>query len=154
MPAHPFTVNGETATVDMPADRPLLWVLRDVLGIRGPRDGCGIDVCKACTPHLDGAAVRPCVVAVSRVADHEVTAIEGLADGDRLHPVQHAWPEHDVARCGYCRPGQTTAAVALPRQTAGPADEDIDQIPNVCRCGTYSRLRQAIQCAQACMRAP
>ncbi|MDI3423322.1 (2Fe-2S)-binding protein [Streptomyces luteolus] len=151
MPAHTFTVNGEQVTVDAPDDLPLLWVLRDLLGIRGPKYGCGIDVCKACTSHLDGEAVNPCAVPVSEVADREVTTIEGLADGDRLHPVQEAWLEQDVAQCGYCQPGQIMAAVALLRRTKSPTDEEIDAIANVCRCGTYFRIREAIKSAAARM---
>ncbi|GHE37321.1 (2Fe-2S)-binding protein [Streptomyces capitiformicae] len=149
MPSHTFTVNGETVTVEAPDDLPLLWVLRDLLGIRGPKYGCGIDVCKACTSHLDGEAVRPCVVPVSEAAGREVTTIEGLADGDELHPVQEAWLEQDVAQCGYCQPGQIMAAVALLKRTDNPTDADIDEIANVCRCGTYFRIRQAIKSAAA-----
>ncbi|MBT2511447.1 (2Fe-2S)-binding protein [Streptomyces sp. ISL-98] len=147
MPSHTFTVNGKPVTVDAPDNLPLLWALRDLLGIRGPKYGCGIDVCKACTSHLDGKAVRPCVVPVSEAAGHEVTTIEGLADGDTLHPVQEAWLEQDVAQCGYCQPGQIMAAVALLEQTSDPTDADIDAIANVCRCGTYFRIREAIKSA-------
>ncbi|GAA4558393.1 (2Fe-2S)-binding protein [Planotetraspora kaengkrachanensis] len=151
MPAYTFAVNGRTVTVDAPADMPLLWVLRDRLGVTGPKYGCGIDVCKACTSHLDGEAINPCVVAVSEVAGREVTTIEGLADGDALHPVQEAWLEQDVAQCGYCQPGQIMAAVALLRKTANPTDAEIDAIQNVCRCGTYVRIREAIKRAAAKM---
>ncbi|MFM9367265.1 (2Fe-2S)-binding protein [Streptomyces sp. Da 82-17] len=151
MPAQTFTVNGEQVTVDAPDDLPLLWVLRDLLGIRGPKYGCGIDVCKACTSHLDGEAVNPCAVPVSEAAGREVTTIEGLADGDQLHPVQEAWMEQDVAQCGYCQPGQIMAAVALLKRTKNPTDEEIDAIENVCRCGTYFRIREAIKSAAARM---
>src|SRR5918996_4516016 len=145
MPAHTFTVNGKTVTVDAPDDLPLLWALRDLLGVRGPKYGCGIDVCKACTSHLDGEAIRPCVVPVAEAAGREVTTIEGLADGDRLHPVQEAWLETDVAQCGYCQPGQIMAAVAKVRQKGGAlTDADFDEIRNICRCGTYARIREAI----------
>lgn len=147
MPAQSFTVNGEKVTVDAPDDLPLLWVLRDLLGIRGPKYGCGIDVCKACTSHLDGKAVNPCVVPVAEAAGRDITTIEGLADGDVLHPVQEAWLEQDVAQCGYCQPGQIMAAVALLRRTSDPSDEEIDAIANVCRCGTYFRIREAIKSA-------
>ncbi|GAA0374788.1 (2Fe-2S)-binding protein [Streptomyces olivoreticuli] len=147
MPTHRFTVNGQAVTVDAPDDLPLLWALRDHLGIRGPKYGCGIDVCKACTSHLDGEAVRPCVVPVSTVEGREVTTIEGLADGERLHPVQEAWLEQDVAQCGYCQPGQIMAAVALLKRTKNPTDADLDEIANVCRCGTYFRIREAIRSA-------
>ncbi len=147
MPTHRFTVNGQAVTVDAPDDLPLLWALRDHLGVRGPKYGCGIDVCKACTSHLDGEAVRPCVVPVSTVEGREVTTIEGLADGERLHPVQEAWLEQDVAQCGYCQPGQIMAAVALLKRTKNPTDADLDEIANVCRCGTYFRIREAIRSA-------
>lgn len=153
MPQYTFTVNGESVTVDAEADLALLWVLRDMLGIRGPKFGCGIDVCKACTSHLDGAAVRPCVVPVSEVAGKEVTTIEGLANGDQLHPVQQAWLDVDVAQCGYCQPGQIMAAVALLRDKPNPTDADIDGLENVCRCGTYARIREAIKKAAVVMAA-
>ncbi|NGO79746.1 (2Fe-2S)-binding protein [Streptomyces sp. YC504] len=148
MPDQTFTVNGETVTVDAPDDLPLLWVLRDLLGIRGPKYGCGIDVCKACTSHLDGEAFNPCVTPVASVAGRSVTTIEGLADGDRLHPVQEAWLAQDVAQCGFCQPGQIMAAVALLRRTSTPTDAEI---ANVCRCGTYVRIREAIKAAAARM---
>ncbi|OEV29055.1 (2Fe-2S)-binding protein [Streptomyces nanshensis] len=151
MPTHTFSVNGKSVTVDAPDDMPLLWVLRDMLGVRGPKYGCGIDVCKACTSHLDGRAVNPCVVPVSEADGGDVTTIEGLADGDTLHPVQEAWLEEDVAQCGYCQPGQIMAAVALLRETKNPSDEDIDAIANVCRCGTYFRIREAIKKAASMM---
>ncbi|WP_127355575.1 (2Fe-2S)-binding protein [Actinacidiphila soli] len=147
MPSHTFSVNGKSVTVDAPSDLPLLWVLRDLLGIRGPKYGCGIDVCKACTSHLDGAAINPCVVPVSEAAGHEITTIEGLANGDTLHPVQEAWLDVDVPQCGYCQPGQIMAAAALLKTTSTPTDADIDAIANVCRCGTYVRIREAIKAA-------
>ena len=152
MPTYTFTVNGKQVSVDAPADLPLLWALRDKLGIRGPKYGCGINVCKACTSHLDGKAVNPCVVPVEKADGREVTTIEGLADGDRLHPVQQAWIEQDVAQCGYCQPGQIMAAVALLGRTLNPSDADIDAIENVCRCGTYFRIREAIKKAAELMR--
>lgn len=145
MPNYTFSVNGKAVTVDAPADLPLLWVLRDKLGVKGPKYGCGIDVCKACTSHLDGAAINPCVTPVAEVEGREVTTIEGLADGDKLHPVQEAWLELDVPQCGYCQPGQIMATVALLRQNPDPTDEEIDAIENVCRCGTYFRIREAIK---------
>ena len=144
MPAHSFTVNGKPVTVDAPDDMPLLWVLRDLLAITGPKYGCGVGVCRACTSHLDGAEIQPCVVPVKDCAGRCVTTIEGLADGDRLHPVQQAWIDCDVAQCGFCQPGQIMAAVALLKRTPHPSDADIDGIENVCRCGTYHRVRQAI----------
>ncbi|SDH82593.1 isoquinoline 1-oxidoreductase, alpha subunit [Actinokineospora alba] len=151
MPNYTFSVNGKTVTVDAPADLPLLWALRDKLGVKGPKYGCGIDVCKACTSHLNGKAVNPCVVPVADAAGKEVTTIEGLADGDVLHPVQQAWLEQDVAQCGYCQPGQIMAAVALLKRTKKPTDADIDAIENVCRCGSYFRVRKAIKRAAELM---
>jgi isoquinoline 1-oxidoreductase alpha subunit len=144
---HTFVVNGETVTVEAPNDLPLLWVLRDLLGITGPKYGCGINVCKACTSHLDGQAINPCNVPVSAVEGRRVTTIEGLADGDDLHPVQEAWLEQDVAQCGYCQPGQIMAVVALLKKNRTPTDAEIDAIDNVCRCGTYFRIRLAIRSA-------
>jgi isoquinoline 1-oxidoreductase subunit alpha len=151
VPTYTFTLNGREVTVDAPADLPLLWTLRDKLGVKGPKYGCGINVCKACTSHLDGKAVNPCVVPTSEADGREVTTIEGLADGDRLHPVQEAWLEQDVAQCGYCQPGQIMAAVALLKRTKKPTDADIDAIENVCRCGSYFRIREAIKAAAARM---
>jgi isoquinoline 1-oxidoreductase alpha subunit len=151
MPNYTFQLNGKTVTVDAPADLPLLWTLRDKLGVKGPKYGCGIDVCKACTSHLDGEAVNPCVVPTAEADGREVTTIEGLADGDRLHPVQEAWLAQDVAQCGYCQPGQIMAAVALLKRTKTPTDADIDAIENVCRCGSYFRIREAIKAAAAMM---
>jgi isoquinoline 1-oxidoreductase alpha subunit len=149
MPRYAFIVNGEAVSVDAPADLPLLWVLRDKLGITGPKYGCGVGVCRACTSHLDGEEIQPCVVPVAECAGKRVTTIEGLADGDALHPVQQAWLDEDVAQCGFCQPGQIMAAVALLRRTSNPTDEDIDKIENVCRCGSYFRIRQAIKKAAA-----
>ncbi|HEV2778037.1 MAG TPA: (2Fe-2S)-binding protein [Actinophytocola sp.] len=149
MPRYSFTVNGKPVTVEAPADLALLWVLRDKLGITGPKYGCGVGVCRACTSHLDGAEIQPCVTPVADCAGREVTTIEGLADGDTLHPVQQAWLDEDVAQCGFCQPGQIMAAVALLRRTPNPTDEDIDKVENVCRCGTYFRIRQAIKKAAA-----
>ena len=149
MPNYTLTVNGETHRLNLPADMPLLWVLRDKLGIKGPKYGCGIGVCHACTSHLDGKEIQPCTVPVADAAGREVTTIEGLADGDRLHPVQEAWLAEDVAQCGYCQPGQIMAAVALLRRTKNPTDADIDRIENVCRCGSYFRIREAIKRAAA-----
>ncbi|MEV4641038.1 (2Fe-2S)-binding protein [Actinoplanes sp. NPDC049548] len=145
MPQYSLTVNGEPVTVDAPADMPLLWALRDLLGITGPKYGCGIGACRACTSHLDGAEIQPCVVPIADCAGRQVTTIEGLADGDHLHPVQQAWLDCDVAQCGFCQPGQIMAAVALLNRTPHPTDADIDKIENVCRCGTYHRVRQAIK---------
>jgi isoquinoline 1-oxidoreductase alpha subunit len=145
MPRYSLTVNGKAVTVEAPADLPLLWVLRDKLGITGPKYGCGVGVCRACTSHLDGKEIQPCTVPVADCAGREVTTIEGLADGDKLHPVQQAWLEEDVAQCGFCQPGQIMAAAALLSRTPTPTDEDIDKIENVCRCGSYFRIRKAIK---------
>lgn len=151
MPKYSFTLNGEQVSVDAPGDLSVLWALRDKLGVTGPKYGCGINVCKACTSHLDGEAFNPCVVNLRDVAGREVTTIEGLADGDELHPVQQAWLEQDVAQCGYCQPGQIMAAVALLSRTKNPTDAEIDEIDNVCRCGSYFRIREAIKSASAAM---
>jgi isoquinoline 1-oxidoreductase alpha subunit len=151
VPKYSFTLNGKTVQVDAPGDLSVLWALRDKLGVTGPKYGCGINVCKACTSHLDGKAFNPCVTNLRDVEGHEVTTIEGLADGETLHPVQEAWLEQDVAQCGYCQPGQIMAAVALLQRTPNPTDEDIDAIQNVCRCGSYFRIRAAIKAAAAKM---
>lgn len=124
---------------------PLLWVLRDELGIKGPKFGCGIGQCGACTVHLDGEAARACVVPISAAAGKRVVTIEGLAQGARLHPVQQAWIDHQVPQCGYCQGGQILAAVALLRKHPRPTDRQIDEaMSNICRCGTYARIRTAI----------
>jgi isoquinoline 1-oxidoreductase alpha subunit len=151
MPNFTFIVNGESTTVNVPADTPLLWVLRDILGITGPKYGCGVGVCRACTSHLDGEAFNPCVTPVAECAGRQVTTIEGLADGDTLHPVQQAWIDEDVAQCGFCQPGQIMAAAALLAEIPHPSDADIDAIENVCRCGTYCRIRLAIKRAAVAM---
>ena len=158
MPQFSFTLNGQQVTVDSPGDLSVLWVLRDKLGVTGPKYGCGINVCKACTSHLDGEAFNPCVTNVRDVEGREVTTIEGLAAsfdpaGDQLHPVQEAWLEQDVAQCGFCQPGQIMAAVALLRRTLEPTEADLAEIDNVCRCGTYFRIREAIESAAATLRA-
>ncbi len=147
MPAYSFTVNGNAVTVNAPADMALLWVLRDKLGITGPKYGCGVNACKACTCLVDGEAVTTCSTKVSAVQGKEVTTIEGLANGDTLHPVQQAWLELDVAQCGFCQPGQIMAAVDLLNRTRNPTDAEIDAIENVCRCATYGRIRAAIKAA-------
>ena len=144
MPRYTFDLNGQTVTVDVAADASLLWVLRDTLGVTGPKYGCGVGVCRACTSHLDGAAFQPCTTPVADCAGRTVTTIEGLADGDVLHPVQQAWIDEDVAQCGFCQPGQIMAAVALLAANPDPTDADIDALENVCRCGTYIRIRRAI----------
>jgi isoquinoline 1-oxidoreductase alpha subunit len=144
VPSYSFDLNGETVTVDVADDASLLWVLRDTLGVTGPKYGCGVGVCRACTSHLDGAAFQPCTTPVADCAGRTVTTIEGLADGATLHPVQQAWIDEDVAQCGYCQPGQIMAAVALLAENPNPSDADIDTLENVCRCGTYVRIRRAI----------
>lgn len=153
MPRQSFILNGERVTVDVDDNLRLLWVLRDVLGVTGPKYGCAINVCKACTSHINGKAFNPCAVPVGKLGDDdEITTIEGLADttpGDDLHPMQEAWIERDVAQCGYCQPGQIMAAVALVKKVKAEGrpitDADLDGIRNVCRCGTYSRIREAIR---------
>ena len=152
MPTHTFRLNGEQVTVDAPDDERLLWVLRDLLGVTGPKYGCGINVCKACTSHLNGRAANPCAIPVRdlRPSD-EVTTIEGLPAtvGADLHPMQEAWLDQDVAQCGYCQPGQIMAAVALVRSVKEEGrtitESDLDGIRNICRCGTYPRIREAIR---------
>lgn len=143
-----LTVNGKPATVDVPADMPLLWVLRDVLDLKGSKFGCGSAQCGACTVHLNGAAVRSCILPISSVAGKTVTTIEGLS-ADGSHPLQKAWVEIDVPQCGYCQAGQIMSAAALLKTTPQPADADIDRAMagNICRCATYNRIRAAIQTA-------
>jgi len=151
MSQHTFRLNGEPVTVDVDDNVRLLWVIRDVLGVTGPKYGCGIAVCKACTCHLNGEAFNPCSVKVKDVGPNdEITTIEGLPAtvGKPLHPMQEAWLEHDVAQCGYCQPGQIMAAVAKVKEARAKGreitDADLDEIRNVCRCGTYFRIREAI----------
>ena len=151
MPIYNFKVNGKAVSVDAPAGMALLWVLRDKLGITGPKYGCGMNVCKACTCLVNGRAVTTCSTTVASVRGKQVTTIEGLANGDTLHPVQQAWLDHDVAQCGFCQPGQIMAAVDLLTRTRTPTDADIDAIENVCRCATYGRIRAAIKAAAANM---
>jgi isoquinoline 1-oxidoreductase alpha subunit len=138
-------VNGTPREVDAPDDMPLLWVLRDVLGYTGTKYGCGMSQCGACTVHVDGAAVRSCVLPASAVAGKKITTIEGLSP-DGSHPVQQAWAEMDVVQCGYCQSGQIMAAAALLAEKPAPTDADIDLAMggNICRCGTYQRVREAI----------
>jgi len=138
-------VNGAIHDVDVEPDTPLLWVLRDTLGLTGTKYGCGIAACGACTVHLDGAAVRACVVPVAAVVGHEVTTIEALgANGP--HPVQQAWVVHQVPQCGYCQSGMIMAVVALLAHNPQPSDADVDAaLTNICRCGTYERVREAIR---------
>jgi isoquinoline 1-oxidoreductase alpha subunit len=149
---HTFVLNGRQVSVEADDNVRLLWVLRDLLGVTGPKYGCGLEVCKACTSHINGKAFNPCSVPVSQIRPtDEITTIEGLADtvGADLHPMQQAWLDEDVAQCGYCQPGQIMAAVAKVKQVKAEGrqitDADLDTIRNVCRCGTYSRIRAAIK---------
>ena len=145
MPAFKLRINGQEKQVDAPDDMPLLWVLRDRLDLTGTKYGCGIGACGACTVHLDGTAVRSCQIPASAAAGKEITTIEGLS-ADGSHPVQKAWVEAQVPQCGYCQSGQIMAAAALLRQNPAPSDGDIDAAMsgNLCRCGTYQRIRKAI----------
>ena len=140
-----LVVNGQPHEVDAPADMPLLWVLRDLVGLTGTKFGCGMSLCGACTVHVDGQPVRACVTPASAVAGKPITTIEGLSK-DGTHPVQRAWQELDVVQCGYCQSGQVMAAAALLAQNPAPADADIDaaMAGNLCRCGTYQRIRAAV----------
>ena len=140
-----LSVNGQMVEVDVEPDTPLLWVLRDTIGLTGTKYGCGMSLCGACTVHLDGEPIRSCVTPISAVGQQKVTTIEGLSK-DRSHPVQKAWIELDVPQCGYCQSGQIMSAVALLAKTPKPTDADIDaaMAGNLCRCGTYQRIRAAI----------
>ncbi len=152
MPTYKFTVNDQPVSVDAPPGMAVLWVLRDKLGITGPKYGCGVNACKACTCLTNGVAVTTCSQRVSDIQGKKITTIEGLANGDTLHPVQQAWLDIDVPQCGFCQPGQIMATVDLLRRTRNkPTDADIDAIENMCRCGTYGRIRQAIKAAAAAM---
>ena len=144
-----FTVNGVARQVDVPGDMPLLWVLRDELGLTGTKYGCGVAQCGACTVHLDGIAVRSCQVPASELNGAEVTTIEGLGTPEAPHPVQQAWIDTQVAQCGYCQSGQIMQAANLLDFNPNPSDEEIDAVMsgNLCRCGTYVRVRQAIHAA-------
>src|ERR1700675_4291386 len=148
-----LNINGKVEHVDAPADMPLLWALRDVVGLTGTKFGCGMALCGACTVHVDGSPVRSCVTPVTAIEGRRVTTIEGLARGGRLHPVQEAWIEQDVPQCGYCQSGQVMSAAALLGARKRPTDADIDAAMsgNTCRCGTYQRIRAAIKQAAARM---
>jgi len=143
--AFKLNVNGRSTTVDVAADTPLLWVLRDVLNLKGTKYGCGIGQCGACTVHLGGRAVRSCQTPISAAANQNITTLEGLS-ADGTHPVQLAWQEIDVPQCGYCQAGQMMSAAALLAKNSKPSDKDIDSAMNgnLCRCGTYIRIRRAI----------
>ena len=140
-----FTLNGKPTQLDAEADMPLLWAIRDLLGMTGTKYGCGQGLCGACTVHIDGVAVRSCMTPVASVAGKNITTIEGLGT-EGLHPVQQAWIDNNVPQCGYCQPGQIMSASALLARNPSPSDEDIDNAMagNLCRCGTYVRIRKAI----------
>jgi len=149
-----FNLNGERVTAAVPDDTPLLWVVRDHLKLKGSKFGCGMGLCGACTMHLDGEAVRTCILPVAAVAGKHITTIEGLSPGDAsspesLHVVQQAWLEHNVPQCGYCQSGQIMSASALLAKNPNPSDDEIDAAMsgNICRCGTYPRIRKAIHSA-------
>jgi isoquinoline 1-oxidoreductase alpha subunit len=143
-----FVLNGKPQTVDAPSAMPLLWVLRDTLGLTGTKFGCGMALCGACTVHLNGQPVRSCIMPVGSIAGKKITTIEGLSP-DGSHPVQRAWVEEDVPQCGYCQSGQIMTAAALISKTASPTDADIDEAMrnNICRCGTYQSIRRAVHLA-------
>ena len=145
MSSYSLTINGKQHTVDVPAEMPLLWVLRDTLGMTGTKFGCGRSLCGACTVHVDGEATRSCVTPVEAVVGKAITTIEGLSEY-RTHPVQLAWIEEEVPQCGYCQSGQIMTAVALLAQKPTPTDDDINEAMgmNICRCGMYNRIRKAI----------
>ena len=155
MSTHRFIVNGDEVSVDVDDDVRLLWVLRDLLGVTGPKYGCGLSICQACTSHINGSAFNPCAVRVGDLEPSDrITTIEGLADtveGDDLHPVQQVWIDHDVAQCGFCQPGQIMAAVDLIERVRlegrSVTETDLDHLRNMCRCGTYPRVRDAIKTA-------
>lgn len=149
--SYTFTLNGKTTTVEAAPGVRFLWVLRDILGLTGTKYGCGMHECRACTALLDGVPFASCSVPVDDVAGHHVTTIEGLAHGEQLSPVQEAWLEVDVPQCGYCQAGQIMCATGLLAANPHPSDADIDQILNICRCGTYPRIREAIKRAAAKM---
>jgi isoquinoline 1-oxidoreductase alpha subunit len=142
-------INGSTHSVDVPEDMPLLWVLRDVVGLTGTKFGCGIAQCGACTVHLDGEAIRSCVTAVADVGDGEITTVEAIGDTDAGRRIQAAWLDLEVVQCGYCQSGQIMSATALLQATPKPTDADIDgaMAGNICRCATYPRIRAAIKAA-------
>jgi isoquinoline 1-oxidoreductase alpha subunit len=145
-----LTINGQAHDVDADPDTPLLWVIREWVGMTGTKYGCGIAQCGACTVHLNGIATRSCSIPAGAVAGAQITTIEGLSPDGLSHPVQAAWLQHDVPQCGYCQSGQIMAAAALLKATPKPSDADIDTaMTNICRCGTYQRIREAIHTAAA-----
>ncbi len=148
-----LTVDGQTHEIDVEPNMPLLWALRDEIGLTGPKFGCGMAQCGACTVHIDGNAVKSCVIPVAAVQG-EVTTIQGLGDADALHAVQQAWLDHQVAQCGYCQAGQMMAAASFLAKNNNPSDDEIDAAmqSNLCRCGTYPRIRQAVKSAASALR--
>ena len=143
-----LTINGKSIDLNVSPSMPLLWAIREQAGLTGTKYGCGIAQCGSCTVHLDGAAVRSCVIPVSAAAGKQVTTIEGLASGSTLHKVQQAWLDHEVPQCGYCQAGMIMAVAALLKDTPKPTDADIDaKITNICRCGTFQQVREAIHAA-------
>jgi len=148
MPSYQLQINGQSLPVDAPADTPLLWILRDQLGLVGTKFGCGIGQCGACTIHVDGTPLRSCQLPVKTAAGLKITTIEGLSS-DGSHPLQQAWIEHDVPQCGYCQAGQIMTAAALLQNNPHPSDDEIDSAlaGNLCRCGTYLRIRAAVKTA-------
>jgi isoquinoline 1-oxidoreductase alpha subunit len=140
-----FLLNGTSVKTDVDPEMPLLWYLRDHAHLTGTKYGCGVGACGACTVHVDGAAARSCQLPIRAVAGRRITTIEGISQGDRLHPVQAAWIEEDVPQCGYCQVGQIMATIALLERTPNPTDAEIAGLTNLCRCGTYPRIRKAIR---------
>ena len=143
-----LNINGTDHDVDADSDTPLLWVIREQVGLTGTKYGCGVAQCGACTVHIDGTAVRSCIMPASAAAGKRITTIEGLASGDKLHKVQQAWIDFDVPQCGYCQTGMIMAVVAMLDKNPDPGDDDIDRsITNICRCGTFQQVREAIHAA-------
>lgn len=150
-----FTLNGQTVTTDVPSDTPLLWVVREQFGLMGSKFGCGAGLCGACTMHVDGEATRTCILSVGDVDGASITTIEGLGTPDNLHIVQQAWLDHNVPQCGYCQSGQIMSAASLLAENPDPSDDEIKEAMagNICRCGTYPRIRAAIKTAAGQMKA-
>ena len=143
-----LNINGTDHDIDADSDTPLLWVIREQVGLTGTKYGCGVAQCGACTVHIDGTAVRSCIMPASAAAGKRITTIEGLASGDKLHKVQQAWIDFDVPQCGYCQTGMIMAVVAMLDKNPDPGDDDIDRsITNICRCGTFQQVREAIHAA-------
>jgi isoquinoline 1-oxidoreductase alpha subunit len=142
-----LTLNGETLSLDLDPQMPLLWAIRDELKLTGTKFGCGMGLCGACTIHMNGAAIRSCITPLNAAEGQHLTTIEGISDGDELHPVQASWIKHSVPQCGYCQPGQIMSATALLASNPTPSDDDIEtaMAGNICRCGTYSRIKRAIK---------